>query len=521
MSDGQREVIEFLRDPHSYSPPVQRVDVIETHASIVFLAGDYAYKLKRAVKYPYLDYSTVAKRQAFCAAELRLNRRTAPELYLEVAPIWRRDDGRPEWGRPESGQGGSGEPIDFVVVMRRFDQRDVLDAVAQHDGLSSPLLQALSAHIAAFHAAAEIHPESGGAVVMGEVADTAISVLRSCRVPAGFAAEQIDLVARTLKNELMRIAGLLDARRAAGKVRLCHGDLHLRNVCLMDGMPRLFDCIDFSAELSQIDVLYDLAFLLMDLDHRGLAGAANLVLNRYLDLTEEEDGLAVLPSFIALRAVIRSHITATMAQHGWGDAEPATQFGEARRYLDEAEKTLDPVPACMIAIGGVSGTGKSTLAAALAPELGPRPGARVLRSDVLRKLQFGASPESPLPPEAYAADVTARVYGDLRTRAAVALAGGYSVVIDAVSLRAEERRAFAAAAEAAGVPFTGLWLEAPAELLEERVAARHGDASDATAAIVQQQLQIEPGPIDWVRIDASGGPSAILATARRALVHRP
>jgi predicted kinase len=175
----------------------------------------------------------------------------------------------------------------------------------------------------------------------------------------------------------------------------------------------------------------------------------------------------------------------------------------------------------MIAIGGVSGTGKSTLAAALAPELGPRPGARVLRSDVLRKLQFGASPESPLPPEAYAADVTARVYGDLRTRAAVALAGGYSVVIDAVSLRAEERRAFAAAAEAAGVPFTGLWLEAPAELLEERVAARHGDASDATAAIVQQQLQIEPGPIDWVRIDASGGPSAILATARRALVHRP
>src|SRR5580700_838132 len=115
MSDGQREVIEFLRDPHSYSPPVQRVDIIETHASIVFLAGDYAYKLKRAVKYPYLDYSTVAKRQACCTAELRLTRRTAPELYLEVAPISRRNDGRPEWGRPESGQEGSGEPIDFVV----------------------------------------------------------------------------------------------------------------------------------------------------------------------------------------------------------------------------------------------------------------------------------------------------------------------------------------------------------------------------------------------------------------------
>ena len=256
-------------------------------------------------------------------------------------------------------------------------------------------------------------------------------------------------------------------------MRLCHGDLHLGNICVVDGRPLLFDCIEFSEDIASIDVLYDLAFLLMDLDHRGHRDFANLVLNRYLDLTGEDagetGGLAAMPLFLALRALIRAHVTATKAEHGWGGVDRAAAFAEVRAYLGEAEAALIPSAPRLIAIGGLSGTGKSTLAAKIAPALGPPPGARWLRSDVTRKLLFGTDPETKLPPEAYAPDITERVYRDLCAGAAAALRAGYPAVIDAVALRADERRAFAAVAAAAGVPFTGLWLEAPAERLMARV----------------------------------------------------
>ena len=514
MGDAQRDVIAFLRDPSSYPPGSQPIEVIETHASLVFLAGKYAYKLKRAVKYPYLDFSTAALRHAACTAELKLNRRTAPQLYLEVRAISRLPAGTLVWGRPQ----GAGDPLDFVVVMRRFEQPDLLENVARQGGLSPSLLYALTAHIAAFHEKAERRLDRGGAAVMAELVATNIGCLRDCR-SAGFAAAQIDRIDNGMRSELARIGSLLDDRRAAGKVRRVHGDLHLRNISLVDGKPVLFDCIEFSDDIATTDVLYDLAFLLMDLDHRGHRGLANLVFNRYLDLTEEDDGIALMPLFWALRAVIRAHVTATMAEHGWGAGDPAAAFAEARRYLDEAEEVLVAHAARLVAIGGLSGSGKSHLAAGLAPELGRRPGGRVLRSDVVRKLRLGAEPESPLPPEAYTAEISAMVYHDLCAKAAVALRSGYSVVIDAVALREDERRSFAAVAAAAGVPFTGMWLDAPGEAMAARLAARRGDASDASAAVLGQQLLCDPGALDWSRIDSGGEPAATLAAVRRALQH--
>ena len=516
MGDAQREVIAFLRDPSSYPPAAGPIEVIETHASLVFLAGRYAYKLKRAVKYPYLDFSSAALRLAACTAELGLNRRTAPQLYLEVRAISRRSDGTLVWGRPEGE--ATEEPLDFVVVMRRFAQRDLLAHLAREGGLSPGLLYALTAHIAEFHAKAETRPDRGGASVTAGLATTNIACLRAAG-SAGFAVAQIDRVEDGMRGELARLGGLLDARRAAGKVRRVHGDLHLRNICLVDEKPVLFDCIEFSEDLGTTDVLYDLAFLLMDLDHRGEHGCANLVFNRYLDLTGEEDGIALLPLFLLLRAVIRAHVTATMAQHGWAGGDPAAAFAEARRYLDDAAAALQPQPRRLVAIGGLSGSGKSSLAVALAPELGPRPGARVLRSDVLRKLRLGAEPESPLPPEAYTPQISAAVYRDLGERAAAALASGYAVIIDAVALREDERRAFAAVATAAGLPFTGLWLEAPEETMLARLGGRKGDASDASAEVLRQQLSIDPGALGWTKIDAAGDRTAILAAARRALSH--
>ncbi len=279
----------------------------------------------------------------------------------------------------------------------------------------------------------------------------------------------------------------------------------------------LFDALEFSEAIGSIDVLYDFAFLVMDLDHRGARDLANVALNRYLDLTGEDDGLAAMPLFLSLRAVIRGHVIATAAKHGRESRDRATAFAEARRYVEEAAAVLRPAPARLVAIGGLSGSGKSTLAARLAPELGVAPGARVLRSDVLRKRRFGVMPEAPLPSEAYSVEVTALVYRELCERAATALDAGHAAVIDAVALREEERRAFADVAAAAGVPFTGLWLNAPAATMRARIGARQGDASDASVDVLDRQLRHDPGAIDWQRIDASGGVEATLIAARCAL----
>jgi uncharacterized protein len=505
MLDDQQDIIAFLSEPSSYGAAVDRVDVIETHVSLVFLAGDRAYKLKRAVKYPYLDFSNPENRRRACEAELVLNRRTAPTLYLEVRSLTCRSNGR-------IGFGGAGPAIDWVVVMRRFEQSSSFDALAQSGGLSAPLMHELAGHIADFHTMAERRYDFDGAADLITIAETNHRCLTEAR-HAGFARERIEEIRENSLRRLAAVGGLLDRRRAEGKVRRCHGDLHLRNICLLDGKPTLFDCIEFSDALATIDVLYDLAFLLMDLEHRGLTDFANIVLNRYLDLTDEDEGLAAMPLFLSLRAAIRAHVTATAIDRAAHPDEKPQMAGEACRYLDLAARLLRPRPSRLIAIGGLSGSGKSTLAAALASGTG----ARVLRSDVIRKRLFGVSPETRLPAHAYAPEVSHRVYDMLRQKAAAALAAGYLVIIDAVFLKPEERQSFAAVAKAASVPFSGLWLRASASTMKARLRARRRDASDATPEVLTQQLRQDAGPIDWVIIDAGSGPEACLTAARHAL----
>jgi uncharacterized protein len=509
MPDDQQDVIALLKNPASYGGNIARVEIIETHVSLVFLAGDCAYKLKRAVKYPYLDFSTAERRQRACEAELALNRRTAPAIYLEVRGIFRSATGG-------LGFSPSGVPVDWVVVMRRFDQNLLFDALARSGGLTSQLMDELADHVAAFHAAAEQRFGHGGSAEMAEIAEVQHRCLAGAQ-QADFTPPEVDGLLGKWRERLGSVAARLDRRRAAGKVRRCHGDLHLRNICLLDGKPTLFDCLEFDDALASTDVLYDLAFLLMDLEHRGLADFANRVLNRYLDRSGEDDGLAAMPVFLSLRAGIRAHVTASAAEQSSNAGRRSELLGEARRYLELAHRLLRPEPCRLIAIGGVSGTGKSTLAAALAPELGLRPGARVLRSDVTRKLLLGVAPETRLPPSGYRREVTRQVYDTLRRKAAVTLAAGYSAVIDAVALRREERHSFAEVARAAGVAFTGLWLEASPTKMAERIQARRHDASDASLQVLAEQLRHDPGPIDWVRIDAGGGPVECLGAARAAL----
>ena len=505
MADDQRDAIDFLSRPSSYTAAVERVDIIETHVSLVFLAGDRAYKLKRAIKFPYLDFSSPKLRRAACEAELALNRRTAPDLYLEVRPLIRTAHGG-------VGFGAEGRVVDWVVVMRRFDQASLFDELAKTGRLNPPLMTKLASHIAVFHRAAEPRPEHGGPAALAAVVETNHSCLTAAR-HAGFATEHIVEIRRRSLERIAAIGALLDRRRATGKVRRCHGDLHLRNVCLFEGKPTLFDCLEFSDELASVDVLYDLAFLLMDLEHRGLADFANLVMNRYLDLTDEDDGLAAMPLFLSSRAAIRAHVTAAAMERAAQPGAMSEMATEARSYLDLSALLLRPRSCRLVAIGGLSGTGKSTLAAAIAPSLG----ARVLRSDVIRKQLFGVAPETRLPTSAYSSQVSRRVYQTLRRKAAEALAAGYSVIIDAVSLKPAERQSLDPVAAAAGVPFAGIWLAAPEATMDLRLRARRHDASDASPAVLTQQLRQDPGTVEWVRIDASTGPADCLSTARRAL----
>jgi predicted kinase len=317
---------------------------------------------------------------------------------------------------------------------------------------------------------------------------------------------------------LTRVLPLLVARGERGLVRRGHGDLHLGNVALIDGAPVAFDAIEFDPVIASGDVLYDLAFLIMDLIERGFTVAANVVLNRYLLETrraEDLDALAALPLFLSLRAAIRAMVTAERAERV-AERDRAPIRRAARTYFDLAGRLIEPPPPRLVAVGGLSGTGKSVVARALAPELPPAPGAVVLRSDVARKARFGVAEHERLPPEAYARDVTMALYAELVETARRVVAAGHSAIVDAVYARPHERAAIAAA----GAPFRGIFLTADLATRLARVTGRMADASDADAAVARAQEDYDLGEFDqprWTCIDASGTPEETLARAKAAL----
>jgi hypothetical protein len=495
VSDPQAEVLTFLEGGALGARP-ERVD---TPASSTTAAGDRAFKLKRAVRFGFMDLATRERREAATRAELDLNRRTAPMLYLRVVPVTREAGGG-------LALGGTGAPVEWLLEMARFPADAQLDRVAGRGGLTDRLVDALAAEIARLHAAAEPRPDAGGAAAMRAVVDGNAADLRDL---AGDVLDrgEVERLVRATAAALEHHATLLDARRAAGLVRRCHADLHLANIVLLDGRPVLFDCLEFDEDLATIDVLYDLAFLLMDLIERGLGQAARRCLQTWNEIREDDAGLALLPLLIAVRAAIRAKVEGFAARLP-GAGGPHRD--RAAAYLALAGRALVPVPARLVAIGGRSGTGKSTVAAALAPELGAMPGAVVLRSDVIRKRLAGVAPTERLPPDAYAPSASARVFDRLAERAAVLLAAGRAVIADAVWGDPAERSRIAAVARDAGVPFTGVWLAADEALLLARVAARTGDASDADADVVRRQRGIVP-PAGWLTLPADRPAAATVA----------
>ena len=298
------------------------------------------------------------------------------------------------------------------------------------------------------------------------------------------------------------IGNILESREEKGRIRHCHGDLHLRNIVLIENTPTLFDGIEFNPDLAEIDVLYDLAFLLMDLDHRQLGSLANLTFNRYLDLTENTAGIACLPLYISVRAAVRAHVSAAMAKQQKSADQKQTLIEEAQAYLKKALSYLEiPAPG-LVAIGGLSGSGKSRLAQALAPRLGAVPGARVARSDVLRKRMAGVSIYEKLQAQNYSSEMTQKTYDRVLQECETSLKAGYWAIADAVFARPDQRSAIENVAENMNIPFYGLWLDAPEPVLKSRVDARREDASDADVNVVDQQMGYELGAISWRRINS-------------------
>jgi aminoglycoside phosphotransferase family enzyme/predicted kinase len=475
-----------------FDPPPDRM--IETHISRVYLSGDRAFKLKRAVLLPYVDFSTLERRRIACAREVTLNRRTAPQLYLGARAVYRDASGR-------LGFAPHGPAVEWLVEMQRFDADQTFDRLLARQMLTPALIEATADAIAAFQHAAEPVGRGADAAIDQAMAINAAAFER--RDPDALPLDAVAAFQAAQRGNRQAMGPALARRRAVGRMRHGHGDLHLRNIALIDGRPVLFDCLEFDDDMAAIDTLYDMAFLLMDLLAAGRRDLASIALNRYLDRVGDDDGVALLPLYVAVRAAVRCHIAALQAS-----GRP-----DALRYFTLGMAALAPQPPRLIAIGGLSGSGKSALARRLAPAFGEPCGAVVLRSDTIRKALYGIAPEQRLPADSYTAESSQRVYAAMQARAERLLAAGATVILDAVFGREDERQAAVGLARAAGSRFDGLWLTAPSALLEARVAGRSGDASDATVDVVRWQQDHLDSPRDWAVIDTAGGQERSAAAA--------
>ncbi len=468
---------------------------IETHISLVFVGADTVWKLKKAVKLPFLDFTRVEDRRRFVERELALNAPAAPGLYCGMVPVVRQQDGTLALASTAT----DAPAVDWVLRMAPVPAGDFLDAIAVRSGLTPTLRDALADAVAAYH---QSLPVVAG--VLPPMRQIAIGNVASA-LGAGLPEADVYAWRDAVLAALDALDPLLAERAAAGLVRRAHGDLHLGNLCLWQGRPVPFDALEFDETLATIDLAYDLAFLLMDLDRRVDRAAANRVLNRYVARTGDVGLVRTLPAFLSIRAMVRAHVEARSGHAAaW------------QPYLQAALDYLRPAPAMVVAVGGLPGTGKSTLARALAPGLGRAPGALILRSDEIRKRQHGVEPEQRLPQSAYSDAASQAVFAVLADGVQTAAAGGHCVVADATFVDPAHRHAVEDAARMAGVAFAGFWLESPLPELERRIVARSGDASDATLTVLQAIASGGPGAGSWHPVD-SRNVDAALALVRTTL----
>lgn len=483
-SDRPAKLIDALRNPACYDHPVETVELIETHISYVLLAGDFAYKLKKPVDLGFLDFSTLDKRRFYCQEELRLNRRLAPDIYLDLVPVAGTADAPVV--------GGSGPVLEWAVKMRRFPQQALLSQVLKQGGLAAAHIDAIARQVADFHGRAAI---AGRASPFGEAERVHQPVLQNfeqirTKLQQPEDIERLEALAAWSEAQYAAHRDDFAARKRGGFVRECHGDMHLGNMVLMDGKVTLFDCIEFNDNLRWIDVMSEAAFLAMDLEDRKRPDFARRFLNGYLELTGDYDGLVILRYYLAYRALVRAKVAAIRA--GQADAREGGQaWAEYRGHIELAERLTRPVRPRLLITHGLSGCGKTTITQSLLAVSG----AIRLRSDVERKRLFGLAPDarsgSGVEAGLYTAEAGRRTYERLAELADSVIRAGYPVIVDATFLKRAQREQFRELAARRRVPFAILDCRAKEKTLRERVAKREqagADASEAGLAVLEHQL---------------------------------
>jgi aminoglycoside phosphotransferase family enzyme/predicted kinase len=485
--------IEALLDPGVYPHEVRVIQMVETHISWVILTGSYAYKVKKALDLGFLDFSTLAKRKFFCEEEIRLNGRLAPHVYLDVVAIT---------GSPKAPRlAGEGPVIEYAVRMRQFPQEALLDRLIARNALRPAHIDGMTAIVAQFHEA-----------ILGAPADTPFGTPEAALDPVVenfrqvLAREQDPAIRARLRRlqtwseqTNQRLSDVILRRKAEGRVRECHGDMHLGNMALVDGEILIFDGIEFNENLRWIDVTSEVAFLTSDLEHRGRPDYAWRFLNGYLEATGDYPGLAVLRYYQAYRAMVRAKVARIrLAQDDLSDTGRAATEGDFERHLSQAEGYAAAPGPRLILMRGVSGSGKTVVSQGLLERLG----AVRLRSDVERKRLFRLAAtersHSAVAGGIYAPEATRKTYQRLHELAAGVLEAGYPVIVDATFLHRAQRDPFRRLAEARRIPFAILDVRAKESVLRRRVADRMAagrDASEAGVAVLEHQLK-DYGPLD-------------------------
>lgn len=474
------QLIAGLLRPEAYPERVDRVERLDTHISTVLLAGAFAYKIKKPVNLGFLDFSTRERRHHFCLEELRLNRRTAPWIYLDVVPIVGSRTA-PRFGAAEA-TGRREEALEHAVRMRRFDGESILDRVAQHHRLTAAHIDRLGTAVASFHRQADRAPAGlGTPAAVARWAEENFQSMRD-RVQSPTDRARLDALAQWSAAEHHAQTALIDARIGGGFVRECHGDLHLGNIVLLEGEPVLFDAIEFNAELRFIDVVNDIAFTFMDLLDHDLQHLAWRFVNVYLEHCGDYDGLALLRFYSVYRALVRAKVALIrLHQPQLPQQVRLREHTSLEHYLALAERLREPGAPLLIVMTGVSGAGKSVVAQALAERIG---GIRI-RSDVERKRLYGLAPEAKSDGSIYTADATVRTYARLAEVARTVAAAGVPAIVDAAFLKREERLRFRALAGELDLRHALVACEAPPEVLRARVAARAADGADPSEAGVE------------------------------------
>lgn len=481
MSDSTLPpLIQQMQQPDFYPHPVRKpIEVLQTHASYVLLAGDYAYKIKKAVNFVFFDYSTLEARQHFCQEELRMNRPLAPEIYLEVLPI------------ASEGQryilGGAGEPVEYALKMRSFPQEMLWSHLFEQRKLTVELMEELGRVVAEFHCQAETNEYIRS---FGEAAKIREAFDENYRQSKKFIGrvqtqQQFEETQQFTERFFERERPLLQQRRENHWIRECHGDLHLKNICLWDGKVRLFDRIEFNEEFRFVDVMYDIAFVVMDLEARGRVDLGNAFLNTYIERTGDWEGLQILPLYLSRQAYVRAKVTSFLLDD---PAVPPEEKEKAKksaanyyRLAWDYTKTHD---GRIIVMSGLSGSGKTTVARQLARQLG----AIHIRSDAVRKYLAGIGLNERGDDKIYTLEMSEKTYDRLLELGGMLARRGFPVILDAKYDRVAWRKPVIELCQSQQFPLHILHCTAPVEVLRDRVAARSGDISDATPELLARQV---------------------------------